>query len=63
MGWNITLMPYGSAHRARRKIFHQHFGLEALKPYREQQLSEVHKLLKNLTRHKSSTDWFTDTKL
>ncbi|EIM80551.1 cytochrome P450, partial [Stereum hirsutum FP-91666 SS1] len=34
MGWQITQLPYGEAWRIRRKVFHQHFGPEAMKIYR-----------------------------
>lgn len=58
MGWQITQLPYGEAWRIRRKVFHQHFGPEAMKIYRGSQMSEAHKLLKNLNRHHSAASKF-----
>lgn len=63
MDWQITLLPYGEDLRARRKIFHQQFGQEAMKSYRDHQLSEAQKLLKNLAGHKSSEEWLADIRL
>lgn len=63
MGWQITQLQYGEAWRIRRKMFHQHFGPEAMKVYQTSQVSEAHKLLKNLIRHSAPLDLLADLRL
>lgn len=63
MGWQITQLPYGEAWRIRRKVFHQHFGPEAMKAYRGAQMSEAHKLLRNLNRHSDASEFLSDLRL